>query len=364
MDALPGPARAAGQRIAEALIECGVQVQWLPALRGTAATVFVGDLAIVLPEIGILARPAAADRERELESIGRTLAEYRPLQSIFEPGALHARDVLRIGRTLYVAETAETNAEGISQLRDIAAAFAYRVELVTVRGASHLRAACSFIRPHFLLVNSAAVDPQAFGNIVALPVDDKEPLATDTLTIGAKTIMTSGARRTEKRLREAGVTTRRVDISEFEHAGAGLTSLCLLVEPRTPRPTLAGQATTPVTTRSIPPPAAHFSQAVVHGDLVYVSLQLPSEHHGAPEQQMKEAIRNLALVLTAAGSSLQGAVIATVHVVDSRYLSRIEPVYKEMFGPTRPARILVTNGTLPPGVLVGISAIAALNPET
>lgn len=357
-------ARAAELRFAEALAESGVHIQWLALLPENPAAVYVGDLAIVLPEIGILVRPAAGGRERELESVGRTLAEYRPLQSIFEPGALHARDVLRIGRMLYVAETDETNAEGIAQLRDIAAAFAYQVEVVTVTGAAHLKSACSFVKPHFLLLNPAWVDPKGFGNIVAISIEEKEPFAADTLTVGPTVILSAAARRTEKRLREAGLITRHVDVSEFEHAGAGLTSLCLLVEPRPPKAVLSGQPTTPVTTRSVPPPAAHLSQAVVHGDLVYVSLQLPSEHRGTAGQQMRDAIRNLALVLTAAGSSLQGTVIATVHVADAKYVPRLEPVYKEMFGPSRPARILVTNGTLPPGVLVAISAIAALSTDS
>jgi len=218
----------------DALRELGVQVERVPPLPEQADGVFIEDTAVLLPEVSIVARPGAGSRRAEIDSVIRALRRHRPLQSIAETGTLDGGDVLRIEGTIYVAESPRTNANGIAQLREITAAFGYEVRTVTTRNCLHLKTACTFIPPHFLVANPAWIDVAAFGNLAIVSVDETEPMGANTLTLGRATLVSGTFPKTEKRLREAGISTRRVDISEFEKAEGGLTCLSLILETRAP----------------------------------------------------------------------------------------------------------------------------------
>src|SRR5205823_542866 len=125
-----------------------------------------------------------------------TLGQHRPVQSIVDPGTLDGGDVLKIGRTIYVAESRRTNVEGVGQLREIVAAHGYDVKPVHVHECLHLKSACTFIPPHFLVANPAWIDPTAFGNFTVIPVDEKEPFGANTVTIGQTTLVSASCPKT------------------------------------------------------------------------------------------------------------------------------------------------------------------------
>lgn len=116
-------------------------------------------------------------------------------------------------------------------------------------------------------------------------------------------------------------------------------------------------------TRNVPP---HYSPAVVHGDLVFVSGQLPIEPDGhrltdAPiEAQILQALRNLAAILQAHGSDVDHVLKVTVYVSDIALWDRVNAVYADFFGAHRPARAVVPTGPLHFGFLVEIDAIAVV----
>lgn len=347
------------------LKEIGAMVEPVPALAGFESSVLVGDIAVLLPETAVIARPSDAARLHELESLIRTLGQHRPVQSIVDPGILDGADVLKIGRTIYVAESPRTNADGIGQLRDIVATHDYSLRIISLLSDAALTRSCSFIPPHFLLVNSRRVDATQFQNVIPLEVDDAEPNAATTLTVGRTTLVPASSPRTRKRLSDAGVATMPMDISEFERVGAGLTSLVLLLEPRTTSHSAQERGMMSVRAADVPLPDGHASQAVVHGGFVFTSAVFPFNAATAVakritlEEQIERMIRNLAAVLTASGSSLERVVRTTVHIAEPKYVPRIDAVWARMFGDHRPARTIVANGALPPGVLVGIEAVAA-----
>jgi dimethylargininase len=318
--------------------------------------------------VAVIGCSTVTDRLPDAESIVRAIAEHRPVQSIAEPGLLDGGDVVRIGRTLYVAESHRTNADGISQLREITLPFGYDVRTVEIRECPHLKTGCSFIPPHFVLLNPRWVSPDAFGDLVVIPVDEKEPFAANTLTIGKTTLVSASHPKTEKRLKEAGITTRKLNISEIEKAQAGLSCISLLLEPRPAVQAPGEAAPKPVHAGGAPSPNGHASQAVVQNGTVYVSAQTAFEQGTKPkrmpvEEQTEQAIRHLSLVLTAAGSSLARVVRTTVHVANPKDMERIDAVYARLFGPHRPARTIVANGALGAGVAVAIEAIAATGNE-
>lgn len=114
-------------------------------------------------------------------------------------------------------------------------------------------------------------------------------------------------------------------------------------------------------------PSGHYSQAMVHGGLVYVSGQLPIDHKsgefvlGAPGLEAATALTNLSRVLEAAGTTLDRVIRCTVYISDIAYWDSVNEVYAEFFGKHRPARAIVPTGPLHFGCKIEIDAIAAVD---
>jgi 2-iminobutanoate/2-iminopropanoate deaminase len=123
-----------------------------------------------------------------------------------------------------------------------------------------------------------------------------------------------------------------------------------------------------VRTESAPAPfqGAPYSQAVVHGDLVYVAGQLgidPAAGHvveGGIEAQTERVMQNLAAILDAAGSSLQNALMVSIFLADLGDFPAMNEVYGQHVGPEFPARATVQVAGLPSGALVEIALVAHL----
>jgi 2-iminobutanoate/2-iminopropanoate deaminase len=121
-----------------------------------------------------------------------------------------------------------------------------------------------------------------------------------------------------------------------------------------------------VVTINAPQPAGHYSQAIVHNDIVYVSGQLPivpetgEKILGPIEAQTAQVLRNLSAVLKAAKSDLNRVLKTTVYVSDISLWDKVNAVYKEFFGKHRPARAVVPTRELHFGFQIEIEAIAAV----
>jgi 2-iminobutanoate/2-iminopropanoate deaminase len=117
-----------------------------------------------------------------------------------------------------------------------------------------------------------------------------------------------------------------------------------------------------------PEPVGPYSQAVVHGGLVFASGQIPLDPGtgervaGEIEEQTRRVIANLGAVLEAAGSGLDRVVKATVYLTDLALFPRVNAVYAEAFtGEPAPARATVQVAALPLGAEVEIDAIAVVD---
>lgn len=119
-----------------------------------------------------------------------------------------------------------------------------------------------------------------------------------------------------------------------------------------------------ITTSRAPAPAGHYSQAVEHNGLIFVSGQLPVKSEtsekitGTIEEQTDQAIKNLQAILEDAGSSLQNVLKTTVYVSDIALWDRVNKVYASWFGDHKPARAVVPTRELHFGFKVEIEAIA------
>jgi len=123
-----------------------------------------------------------------------------------------------------------------------------------------------------------------------------------------------------------------------------------------------------VRTESAPAPfqGAPYSQAIVAGDLVFVSGQLSLRPGDAGvggetiEEQTEQVLANLRAILEAAGSSLERLVKTTVFLQDLDDFPGMNAVYGKHVGDRPPARSTVEVARLPSGARVEIDAIALL----
>jgi 2-iminobutanoate/2-iminopropanoate deaminase len=121
-----------------------------------------------------------------------------------------------------------------------------------------------------------------------------------------------------------------------------------------------------IETNDAPPPAGHYSQAIEHGGLVYVSGQLPidskreDKHVGSIEEQTEQVLRNLDAILKKANSDRDHVLKVTVYVSDIALWGRVNAVYARFFGDHRPARAVVPTRELHFGFQIEIEAIAAV----
>jgi 2-iminobutanoate/2-iminopropanoate deaminase len=120
-----------------------------------------------------------------------------------------------------------------------------------------------------------------------------------------------------------------------------------------------------VHTPAAPAPAGHYSQAIVHNGVVYVSGQLPIDPRtgerklGTIEEQTEQVLQNVGEILRAAGSDLSRVLKMTVYVVDTGLWERVNAVYARAMGEHRPARAVVPTKELHHGFLIEMDAVAA-----
>ena len=121
-----------------------------------------------------------------------------------------------------------------------------------------------------------------------------------------------------------------------------------------------------ITTEKAPAAVGPYSQAVVAGNLVFVSGQIPVDPAtgNVPEDivdQARQALTNLGEVLRASGSGLDKAVRVTVFITDISAFGKVNEVYAEFFKEPYPSRSCVEVSKLPKGVKIEIDAIGVID---
>ena len=120
-----------------------------------------------------------------------------------------------------------------------------------------------------------------------------------------------------------------------------------------------------VHTDNAPAAIGPYSQAVITGNLVFTSGQIPiNPATGAVEateikDQAEQVCKNLSAVLEAAGSSLRKAVKTTCFLRNMEDFAAFNEVYAKYFT-EKPARSCVAVRELPKGVLVEVEVIAEI----
>ena len=120
-----------------------------------------------------------------------------------------------------------------------------------------------------------------------------------------------------------------------------------------------------ISTDKAPAAIGPYSQAIVTGNLVFTSGQIPIDPETSAVDavgitaQAEQVMKNLGAVLDAAGSSYAKAVKTTCFLADMADFAAFNEVYAKYF-PSCPARSCVAVKALPKGSLVEVEAIAEI----
>jgi 2-iminobutanoate/2-iminopropanoate deaminase len=121
-----------------------------------------------------------------------------------------------------------------------------------------------------------------------------------------------------------------------------------------------------ISTEGAPAARGHYSQAVVHGGVVYVAGQLPIVP-GEPDRrlagfdaQAEQVLSNVISILEASGSGADCILKATVYIADVAHWPAFNALYAGRLGAHKPARTVVPVAALHYGYLVEMDVIAAL----
>ena len=120
-----------------------------------------------------------------------------------------------------------------------------------------------------------------------------------------------------------------------------------------------------ITSIHAPLPVGPYNQAVLVGNMLYLSGQIPIDPKtnefvkGGIAEQTEQVIKNIKAVLEEAGSSLDKIVKATVFLKDMGSFSEMNAVYSKYFkAQNAPARSTIEVARLPKDALVEIEVVA------
>lgn len=119
----------------------------------------------------------------------------------------------------------------------------------------------------------------------------------------------------------------------------------------------------PVSTPNAPAAIGPYSQAIIYGNVVYTSGQIPIEPESGTvvgsdiTEQTEQVMKNISAILTAAGASFESVIKTTCFIKDMNDFAKFNEVYSKYFV-NKPARSCVEVSALPKGVLVEVEVIS------
>ncbi len=119
-----------------------------------------------------------------------------------------------------------------------------------------------------------------------------------------------------------------------------------------------------VYTEKAPKPIGPYSQAIIVGDFIFTSGQIPIDPktnqivQGDIKEQTRQVLENLKAVLEEAGATLDDVVKVTIYMKDLGEFTQMNDVYSQYFKNSPPARTTVEVSRLPRDVKIEIDLIA------
>lgn len=120
-------------------------------------------------------------------------------------------------------------------------------------------------------------------------------------------------------------------------------------------------------TDSVPKPIGPYSQAILYSSegqkLLFSSGQIAinpqsGEVEGTISEQTKAVLTNIKNLLEASNSDINKVIKTTVYLKNMTDFARMNEIYNEFFGESKPARTTIEVSNLPKNALVEIEIIA------
>ena len=223
--------------VVAALRAAGLSVTVLPPAASLPDACFVQDVALVLPQLILLARPAMPSRRDEVAAIRAHLPDDRLVVAVKAPGTLEWGDVLRIDDTLLVGLSERTNADAAEQVRAAVTPLGMQVETVPVLAGLHLLSGLNYLArsprnvggPGVVLAWPVYRDLSFLAGLDVIVVPESEAPAANALAVGDTVVVPAGYPRTAAEIWHRGFRVLSVPLSEFAKADGGVTCLSLLI---------------------------------------------------------------------------------------------------------------------------------------
>ncbi len=211
----------------DALASIGLQVTVLDAEPDYPDAHFCEDVAVVTPDIAVIANPGADARKGEEDTVEPILARYRETTRIQPPGTMDGGDVLMVGRHFFVGVSDRTNWEGARQLGCILETFGNTWTAVPVGAGLHLKSSVSYVGQNTLLVTVEFAERTEFDAYDKIVVDEMEANAANSLWVNDHVLMPRGFPGSRRKLDMLGLPIVELDVSEMLKMDGGLTCLSL-----------------------------------------------------------------------------------------------------------------------------------------
>jgi len=211
-----------------ALERCGLKVEVLPAWEEYPDSCFVEDVAVCARNFALITRPGAASRAGETAGIEAVLSKhYKIIERIEAPGTLEGGDIMMVANSFYIGLSARTNADGAAQFIRLLDRHGLNGHTVAMPPTLHLKTGMSYMEDGILLVDRAFSEHEEFNGFSWIDIAPEESYAANCLRVNDYVIVPSGYPKTLSALRERGLRTLELDMSEYRKIDGGLSCLSL-----------------------------------------------------------------------------------------------------------------------------------------
>ncbi|MDQ3232649.1 MAG: arginine deiminase family protein [Pseudobdellovibrionaceae bacterium] len=214
----------------------------VPADERYPDSCFIEDTAILVESVAVIARIGADSRRGESSAVSSVLQKLQQIEPalrlhrLTEPATLDGGDVLQMAGKIFVGLSKRTNAEAITQLKEL---FPDRVVALPVAAGLHLKSVLSALDDDTLLVaDDPAARSMAKHILQALPKAQAlylpDAVAANVVRIDNTVLIQDGFPQSESILLQAAAARKlqveKLNMSELIKADGALTCCSLLLE--------------------------------------------------------------------------------------------------------------------------------------
>lgn len=215
----------------ETLKSCGVNITLLEAKDDFPDSCFVEDVALCTKNCAIITRPGAISRRDEalLPDMKAALQKFFVnIETITEPGAVEAGDIMMAGDHFYIGLSARTNEAGAKQMIGFLEKYGMSGSMVPLREVLHLKTGVSYLENNNLLVCGEFTRSPEFAGYNRIEIDPSEAYAANSIWVNGNVLIPAGYPKTQKAVEDLGCyRVIPVDTSEFKKIDGGLSCLSL-----------------------------------------------------------------------------------------------------------------------------------------